>query len=143
MGEEMASNGAGVGVLGVGIDIHFDDAVIQSGVDIGEVGPGASMKDEPMAGMRAEFFFDGRLAIAQDIGAEFDIARFVHAMHIAKGGRIHKFSEGGQCSGDLDHFIGGGVKFFGGGLGVVDPILFTSDDPGFNLQNKIIVGAFF
>ncbi len=79
-------DGAGVGVLGVGVDVHLDDAVGHCQCDFFVGGAGAAVHDQvERTVVDAEVCCDLILDGAQDFRAELHEARLVSAVNVAEG----------------------------------------------------------
>lgn len=68
---DVGDDGAGEGVLGIGIDVHFDDTVVESFLKILTGGAGASVENEIHFCAWAVLVSDRFLAIAEDGWLEF------------------------------------------------------------------------
>lgn len=139
--EHEVDDGAGEGVLGIGVDIHFDHAIFERFLELFGGGAGATVEDEVEFGFRAIFRGDGFLAIAEDFGAEFDGTGFVVSMDVTEGGGEHKAADSVESLVNGDHIFGGCVEFFVGDTGVINAVFFATDDAGFNFKDDFLSGA--
>ena len=139
----MIHDGAGEGILGVGVDVHFNDTVGKGLADFFERGAAAAVEDEVHECFVAVLTGDGGLAIFEDGRLEFHCAGLVAAVHVSKGGGKHKTAEGAECLIDGEHVFRGGVELVIGDTAGVVAVLFSTDDAGFHLQDDVEPGALF
>ena len=85
--EAMVGDRAREGVLHVGVDVHLHHAVVQRLVDVAQLRSGSAVEDQVESRRFAERGDDGLLAVLQDRRFQLDLARFVHAVHVAERGR--------------------------------------------------------
>lgn len=138
----MGDDRAGERVLGVGVDVHLDDAVGEGLADFLERRPGAAVEDEVHLGGGAVFVGDGFLAIAEDRRLELHRAGFVGAVDVAKGRGKHEPAEPVERLVDFQHVLGGRVELVGGHVGRVVAVLLAADDAGLDLEDDPEGGAF-
>ena len=84
----MARDWVGERVLGIGVDVHLDNAVAQRFFDLFLFGTGAAVEDEVewvRTSGEAELFFGNLLAHVQNLRAQLHVAWFVHAVHVSEG----------------------------------------------------------
>ena len=136
-------DGTGEGVLGIGVDVHLDDAVAEGLADFFERGAGAAVEDEVHLSRSTVFGGDGSLAILEDGGLEFDGAGLVGAVDVAKGGGEHEAADAVEGFIDGDHVFRGGVELVIGDAGGVVTVFFTADDASLDFENDVERGALF
>lgn len=85
----MSGDRTGERVLGVGVDVHLDDAEVQRILDLGLQRSRSTVEDE-IEGLRAcgqaELGSGDLLALFENLGLELDVARLVDAVDVAEGG---------------------------------------------------------
>lgn len=138
---DVVDDGAGEGVLGIGVDVHFDDAVVEGFADFFDGGAGAAVEDEVELGVGAVFGDDGVLAFFEDVGAEFDGAGFVGSVDVAEGGGEHVAADATEGFVNGEHVLRGGVEFFVGEAGVVVAVFLAADDAGLDFEDDFVAGA--
>jgi len=87
---EVGDDRAGESVLGVGINVHLDDAVLQSLADIAEFGTGAPVENEIHQSSFTVFVSHSLLSITKDGWLELNRPWLVGTMNIAKSGGKEK-----------------------------------------------------
>ena len=137
---------AGEGVLGVGVDVHLDDAVAHRGGDLLVGGAGTAVHDQverrvldPDLGLEAvaEALGDVRLDLAQDLRAQLDVTGLVGAVHVAEGQRRDVTAVLAQAQG-LDGavgVVGSGVET--GVLLTLDAVLLAADSADLDLEDGV------
>ena len=135
----MLHDGTGEGVLGVGVNVHLDDAVSDREGNLIGGGAGAAVHDQVEGtvvlptNLRGDLFLDG----AEDLRAQLHVAGLVHAVHIAEG-------EGGQVAALLTHAesLNGLEGILGGGVELLvdlpdNTVFFAADDTDLNLEDRV------
>mmetsp|Transcript_6736 Transcript_6736/g.16336 ORF Transcript_6736/g.16336 Transcript_6736/m.16336 type:complete len:410 (+) Transcript_6736:222-1451(+) len=130
--------------LDVSVDVHLDDTVLEGELNLVLLGarPTVEHKVDGLVLLALELFFDVSLRVAEDLGAEDDIARLVNAVDVAEGG----------CDGELRVLDGGkglvhlpdlvGLRVHGGVVDVlvVDAILLPTGDAKLHFQEAVDLG---
>src|SRR6188472_1158010 len=83
--EHVPGDRSGERVLGVGVDVHLDDAVVDRGPDLLQSRAGSAVEDQIERSLLADLGADLVLDVLQHLGTELDRARLVHPMHVAEG----------------------------------------------------------
>ena len=83
----MPGDGTGERVLGVRVDVHLHDAVVDCRADLLQSRAGSAVKDQIEWSFLADLGADLVLNVLQHLGTEFDRARLVHPMHVAESQR--------------------------------------------------------
>jgi hypothetical protein len=131
-----------VGPLGVGVDVHLDDAVADGLADFLLGGAGAAVEHEVQGvGRHAVLVGDVGLRIAQDGRGQLDVARLVDAVDVAEGGGD------GEVRADLAQFLVGvgdvgrlGVQRGVVHAAVVHAVLFAAGHAELDLQRHAELG---
>mmetsp|Transcript_1774 Transcript_1774/g.4851 ORF Transcript_1774/g.4851 Transcript_1774/m.4851 type:complete len:437 (-) Transcript_1774:18-1328(-) len=135
-----------VGPLGVGIDIHLDDTIVDGRLDffVGRTGTSVHDQKDWLFHVRLELFLGVGLVLAEAFGLEADIAGLVDSVDIAKGGgngeHVGNF---GKSLVDIPHLFGAGVQLVGVGIFIVDAIFFSARDSNFHFQPNVHLGHAF
>lgn len=137
----MSDDWAGESVLGVGVNVHLNHSVIERFLEVLGRGSGTSVKDEVHFGFGSVFVGDNFLAIAQNGRFQFDRARFVGAVNVAKGGGKHEAADGAQGFVNLHHVLGRGVELLGRKAGSVMTVFFSANAASFDLKNDVELDA--
>ncbi|MBG9886995.1 hypothetical protein ABE10_10645, partial [Bacillus toyonensis] len=139
--EHVACDRPGEGVLGVGVDVHLHDAVRDRERDLLVRRPGAAVEDE-VERLRAGAVLrrDLLLDLAEQLGAELDVARLIHAVHIAEGegGDVSALVAEAEGLDGLVHVGEGGVERIVRAL-VADAVFLAADHPDLDLENGVDV----
>lgn len=139
--EHVFCDGAAEGVLGVGVHVHFDDSMAEAFLDLFAAGAGAAVEDEIEVGGVAMGGFDEGLAVAKDLGAEFEGAGADAAVDVAKGGGEQVAALVFEGVVDAEHLFGGGVEVGVAGFVLPGPFVLTSDDADFQFEDEVEVVA--
>lgn len=138
----MENDGLGEGVLGVGIDIHLNNAVFEGLANVGELGAGTAVEDEIHFGLRAKLVHNGLLTVAKNSRTKLHRAGLVRTVYVAEGSGKEETTDGSQGLINGHHVFGSRVKLVGRLIGVIDTVFLTTDDAGFNLKDNTKLGAF-
>mmetsp|Transcript_16018 Transcript_16018/g.36590 ORF Transcript_16018/g.36590 Transcript_16018/m.36590 type:complete len:354 (+) Transcript_16018:1312-2373(+) len=132
------------GPLDVGIDVHLDDSVLDSGVNLVLLRPGPTVehKVDRLVLLALQLLLDVLLGVAEDVGPELNISRLVHSVNVSEGGRDgeHGVGDGSQGLVDLPDLVrlrveGGVVNIL-----VVHTVLLTTSDSELHLQQAVHLG---
>ena len=133
----MLDDGAGEGVLGVGVDVHLHDSVADRLGDLFGARSRSAVEDEVEGRVLADFGADLLLDLAEEFGAELHIAGLVHAVDVSEGEsrEVAALLAGAQGT-------GGGQSVFDGGVELVvdlvlDAVLFAADDADLDLEDGV------
>ncbi len=137
----MPGNGTAERVLGVGVDVHLYDAVLQCFFDLALRRARSAVEDEiERLGTRrqAELLRRDLLAVGEHRGLELDVARLVHAVHVAECRRQQVPRARVACTECLDgleEVLVGGVELVVD-LGL-DAVFLAADDTDLHLENDV------
>ena len=111
------------GELGVGVDVHLEDAIVDGGFDLILFRTRATVEDQ-IQGVRptANPFSHQGLGIFQDLRAQLHIARFIDPVHVAEGSGDAEVADGGEQPVGFQHVFGLGVE-----VGVVGDVVVRAD----------------
>ena len=139
----MVDDRAGEGVLGVGVHVHLDDAVVQGLADLFEERAGAAVEDEVERVLPATPGGDRVLEFLQHGRTELDVARLVHAVDVAEGGCQQVAALLTQANGldGPDGVLGRGVQLFVDLVG--DAVLLAADNTDLHLHDDLGLDALF
>lgn len=130
----------GESILGVGVDVHLDNAVGDGFADVAEVGAGAAVEDE--AHVFAMLVHHGFLTVTENLGLELHGTGLVHAVYVAEGGGKHEFTQAVEGLVGEEHVLGGGVELGCVLAAVVYAVLFAADNADLDFENDADFGAF-
>ena len=113
VGHHPVDHGAGEGVLGVGVNVHLDDAVGNCQCDLFVGGAGAAVHDEVEGAViqtvvSSDLFLDG----AQELRTQLDVTGLVGTVHVTEGqsGDVTTLFAKAQGLNGLDGICGRGVQ---------------------------------
>ena len=137
----MVDDGAGERILGVGVDVHLDDPIINRLPDLPKSRSRPSMKNQSEACPFSKGFDHGFLSLLQDRRLEFHLAGLINPMYVSKGRRqeVARPFDPAESAPNLEHVFRCGVELFSSAS--LDPILHPSNDPGLNLKDDFILMA--
>ena len=135
--EHVVADAFGVGVLQIGVEIDFDDAVTDGIQVVLLAGAGAAMEDEEdgLFILALLLLLHILLMLAEELGAQLDVAGLVHAMHVAEArsdGEVGR--DGRERLVDVVDVFGLSVQAVVVYRLIVDTVLFTSRDADFHLK---------
>ena len=136
----MASDRVGEGVLGIGVNVHLDNAVAQSLLNLLLLGARATMEDEiERLGtvLKTKLLHGNLLALIQNLRAQLHVARLVNAVDVTEGSgqQVAAFLTGAEGIDGLLEILRGGVEV-SAGLSL-NAVLFAADNTNLNLENDI------
>ena len=136
----MGDHWAGEGVLGVGVNVHLDDAVAQGLLDLLLLGTGATVEDEVEwvgAGCEAEFLLGDLLAHVEDLWAQLHVAWLVYAVDVAEGcgQQVAAVLAGAEGIDGLLKVLFAGVQVRAGLS--LDAVFFATDDADLDLEDDV------
>lgn len=123
--------------LGVGVDVHLDDAVDDGGVDFLLARARATVEDEVerLCNLATELLGRVLLVLAQEAGLQLDIAGLVDTVHVSEGSSNGEVGADSRESGvDVEDIRGLGVEEGVLNTSVVDTILLSTSDANLHLQ---------
>src|SRR5690606_13644528 len=135
--EDVICDRAGEGVLGVGVDVHLDDAVVDRRGDLLGRGPGAAVEDEVEGALLAVLRLDRLLGVLEHLRTELDAAGLVDTVDVAEGQRRQVAALLAQTE-SLDGREGvlrGAVELLVD-LGL-DAVLLATDDADLHLEDDV------
>ena len=138
----VSDDGAGESILGVGVDVHLDDTVVEGFLEVVAGSSGAAVEDEVHFGFWAILVGDDLLSVTEDGWLELHGARFVGAVDVSEGGGEHKTTDWIEGLIDLHHIFGCGVKLLGGEAGGIVTVFFAADAAGFDFEDDVEFNAF-
>jgi len=139
---DVGDDGAGEGVLGVGIDVHFDDTIVERFLEVVGGGAGTTVEDEVHFRACAVLVHDGFLAVLEDGWLEFHRARLVGAVNVSEGGCEDEATDRLKCFVDFNHVLRGGIEFFDREAGGIVAVLFATNAAGFDFEDDAELGTF-
>ena len=144
VGEHVRRDGAGEGVLGVGVDVHLHHAEVDGVADLLRGRARAAVEDEvegARVGAEAELRGGGLLRGLEDLGAQLDVAGLVDAVHVAEGqgGHVATALAGAERLDGGDGVLGGRVELVVDLVG--DTVLLAADDADLDLEDDVGRGA--
>ena len=135
----MIHNGTCEGILGIGVDVHLDHAVIQGLANFFKKASTAAMKHQIHLSLGTIFGDDGGLTILEDLRPQLDGTGLVVSMHVAESRCKGKTANRMQGFVDCQHVLRGGVKMlFGGIFGARGTVFLTSHNTGFHFEDDLI-----
>lgn len=126
-----------VSPLSVGVNVHLDDAVLDSSLDLVLGGTGTTMEDEEegLLFLATELPFGVGLMLVEQLGVEADVSGLVHAVNVAEGGGDGEVGGDGRESGvDVPNVLGLGVEARIVDVGIVDTVLLAAGDANLHLE---------
>mmetsp|Transcript_8381 Transcript_8381/g.24160 ORF Transcript_8381/g.24160 Transcript_8381/m.24160 type:complete len:403 (+) Transcript_8381:469-1677(+) len=132
------------GPLRVGVDVHLDGAGLNGVADVLAGGAGATVEHEGEREvlLAANLLLDVSLGVVENVRGELDVARGVHAVHVAESS-----SDGEHAVGDLGeglvhsvHLLRLGVEQGVVDVGVVNAILLAAGHAELHLEEKVGLG---
>src|SRR5699024_10771653 len=138
--KHVACNWVGERVLGVGINVHLDDAVAQRFFDLFLLRAGATVEDE-VEGVRAsrqtKLLLGNLLTHVQNFWAQLHVAWLVYAVDVAESRcqQVASVLAGSQRVDSLSKVFFGGIEArasFG-----FNAVFFAADDTDFNLEHDV------
>mmetsp|Transcript_7250 Transcript_7250/g.14044 ORF Transcript_7250/g.14044 Transcript_7250/m.14044 type:complete len:238 (-) Transcript_7250:651-1364(-) len=133
------------GPLGVGVDVHLDDASLDRVLDVLDRRPRPTVEDKA-AGQRAlgqaELLRDVLLAVVEDLGLEIHVAGGVHAVHVAEGGGDGEGAvlDLGELLVRVPDLLGLRVETRAVNIRVVDAVLLTARHAELHLEEHVALG---
>lgn len=123
--------------LCVGVDIHFDDAVVDRFADVSRIRARSAVKHKrDRVGGYVVFLFDIALGVGEDVRFEDDIAGFVDAVDIAKCcGDEEVRADCGECIVCTADVFWLGVEQCVVDVRVVDAVFFAARDADLGLEH--------
>lgn len=140
---DVGNDRAGEGVLRIGVDIHFHDAVVEGFADVGEFRAGAAVEYEIHFGLSAVLGGNGGLTVAQDGRLELDGAGLVSAVNVTESSGKKEAADGLKGFVHGDHVFWRGVELVGRNARGVVTVFFATDDASFDFEDDIELDAFF
>lgn len=123
--------------MGVGVDVHLDDAVLDGGLDLVLGRAGAAVEDEEEGFLvgPAELLLCVELVLVEELGVEADVAGLVDAVYVTEGGGDREVgADLGEGRVDVPDVLWLGVEASVVDVGVVHAVLFTAGDADLHLE---------
>lgn len=140
---DVSDDGAGEGILGIGIDVHFDDTVVEGFLKIFRRRAGTAVENEIHFCGSTVFVGDGFLAIAKDGRLEFHSTGFVGTVNVTEGGSEQEAADRLKGFVNFHHVFRGGIEFFDRKARGIVAVFFAADATGFDFKNDAELGALF
>src|SRR5699024_2606746 len=136
--EDVRGHGAGDGVLGVGVDVQLDGAVVQRLGDLRLGGAGATVHGQVEWLDLAVLLTDALLDVIQDLRAQLHVARLVDAVDVAErqGGQVAAALTQAELGGGLQTVLGRGEQLLVGDVGR-HAVLLAAHDADLDLEQLL------
>jgi hypothetical protein len=135
---EVVSHTDHVGPLGVGVDVHLDDTVLDGGLDLVLLGTGSTVEDQEqglLTALALQLLTSEFLVLAQQFRSEGDVSGLVDTVDVTESGSDGEVGgDRGQGLVDLEDLVRLRVQRVVVGTSVVDTILFTTGQTDFHLE---------
>ena len=121
--QDELADAVGEGELGVGVDVHLEDAVGHGFADLFLLGARAAVEDQVQRFLRRlELLLHQVLRAFEDLRTQLHVARRIDAVHVAKRCRDREVADHREQLEGLRHVLGLGVE-----LGVVGAVMLGAD----------------
>ena len=133
------NDGLGESVLGVGVDVHLNNAVGDSLTDVAKVGTGTTVEYETH--VVAVLLLNNGLTVAKDGGLELNSTRLVYAVYVTEGSSKHELAYAVKGLVGLKHVSGRGVELLSGSAAGVNAVFLTTYNTDLDLENDTELSA--
>jgi hypothetical protein len=125
------------------VNVHLDDTVADSGLDVVLGGAGTTVEDEPdgLVRLGLALLLDVGLVLAEKLGVELDVAGSIDTVDVTESsGDREEVGDLGEGIVDVENVLGLGVERSVVDLGVVNTILLASGDTDLHLEVAVDLG---